>query len=93
MCSIAFNWLVDEQGIDLSVEGHSYYEHIGADVAIISTLLKFLPLSQRQTPATVTKVVTGMVSEVIGIEYTGDGEVIGPVIFVSGGFANGRGTG
>ncbi|KAJ4356043.1 uncharacterized protein N0V89_004070 [Didymosphaeria variabile] len=98
----AVEWLVQEKGIDLSkvsiMGGHTFPRtHRGADqtppgFAIITTLLKSLkesPLFRLQTSCTVTKVLQ-CGHRVTGVEYTGeDGspqELLGPVIFASGGF-------
>ncbi|PGH23944.1 hypothetical protein AJ80_02006 [Polytolypa hystricis UAMH7299] len=82
----AVNWLVDENGIDLSrvvqLGGHSRPRtHRGAGekppgVAIVSTLLGLLeknPLFKLQTDATVTKVLRED-EEVLGVEYTCEGD-------------------
>ncbi|KAL1605425.1 hypothetical protein SLS60_004975 [Paraconiothyrium brasiliense] len=98
----AIEWLVQEKGIDLSkvsiMGGHTFPRtHRGAGqtppgFAITSTLLKSLkesPLFRLQTSCTVTKVLQSG-HRVTGVEYIGeDGssqELLGPVIFASGGF-------
>ncbi|KAF2123944.1 Flavocytochrome c [Dothidotthia symphoricarpi CBS 119687] len=98
----AVEWLVKEKGVDLSrvaqLGGHSYPRtHRGAGqappgFAIVSTLLKGLkesPLFHLQTSCTVTKVLQTE-KRVTGVQYTcEDGkkeEILGPVIFASGGF-------
>lgn len=98
----AIAWLVDEKGIDLSkvaqLGGHSLPRtHRGTGpippgAAIVTTLLKSLqtsPLFQLHASSTVTRVLKAD-EEVVGVEYTQEGEtkqIHGPVIFASGGFA------
>ncbi|KAJ4378030.1 hypothetical protein N0V83_000860 [Neocucurbitaria cava] len=98
----AVEWLVQEQGVDLSrvaqLGGHSYARtHRGAGqtppgFAIVSALLKQLkesPLFDLRTSCTVTDVLRDG-NQVSGVAYTSeDGqkeELHGPVVFASGGF-------
>ncbi|KAJ9605884.1 hypothetical protein H2200_009733 [Cladophialophora chaetospira] len=100
--SEAINWLVDEQGIDLTrvaqLGGHSHARtHRGAGLtppgaSIVLKLLKQLqasPLVTLETDTTVTKILkTNAV--VVGVEVSHAGEtrkIEGPVIFTAGGFA------
>lgn len=98
----AIDWLVD-QGVDLTkvaqLGGHSVARtHRGAGptppgASIMTTLLKTLnesPLFHLQTSCAVTKVLKAD-ARVTGVKYTcengEEGELHGPVIFASGGFA------
>lgn len=97
----AVYWLHDEKGIDLSVVaqlgGHTVprthrpaKSTVGA--SIVMTLLNALkenPLFQLETEARVTRVLKEG-ERVTGVEYTRDGEtreLLGPVVFATGGFA------
>jgi len=98
----AIDWLVDQKGIDLGhvaqLGGHSRARtHRGVGptppgFAIVDTLLKALkasPLFHLETACLVTKVLCAG-EEVVGVEYTSQGEakvLYGPVVFASGGFA------
>jgi len=101
--SDAISWLVDDKGIDLSkvaqLGGHSRPRtHRGSGqtppgASIVMTLLNALktsPLFQLRTSCLVTKVLKSG-DEVTGVEYTCErgeaGELHGPVVFASGGFA------
>ncbi|KAI9737680.1 MAG: hypothetical protein M1818_005684 [Claussenomyces sp. TS43310] len=98
----AVYWLVDDKGVDLSrvaqLGAHSVPRtHRGSGqtppgAAIITTLMNSLksnPLFRVDTGCLVTKVLQSE-NEVVGVEYTSEGETKadqGPVIFASGGFA------
>ncbi|PYI00070.1 Flavocytochrome c [Aspergillus ellipticus CBS 707.79] len=101
----AVYWLTDECGVDLSkvamLGGHSVARtHRGAGKKtpgydIVSTLLGRLdkePLVKVQTESRVTRLLKeGEGGEVVGVEYTGQGNVTetvyGPVVVATGGFA------
>ncbi|PWY88264.1 FAD dependent oxidoreductase [Aspergillus heteromorphus CBS 117.55] len=101
----AVYWLADECGVDLSkvamLGGHSVARtHRGAGKKtpgydIVSTLLGKLdkePLVRMETERRVTRLVRGEEGgEVVGVEYTGEGNVTetvyGPVVMATGGFA------
>ncbi|KAF2657702.1 Flavocytochrome c [Lophiostoma macrostomum CBS 122681] len=99
----AIEWLVESKGIDLSkvaqLGGHTYPRtHRGAGpvppgasivTALLNSLKKF-NIFQLRTAVTVTKILQKD-SRVVGVEYRCEngehGELHGPVIFASGGFA------
>ncbi|KAF2446946.1 succinate dehydrogenase/fumarate reductase flavo protein, partial [Karstenula rhodostoma CBS 690.94] len=98
----AIEWLVQEKGVNLSkvsiLGGHTFPRtHRGAGqtppgFAITSALLNSLkasPLFHLQTSCTVTKVLQSE-HRITGVEYTSEDEspqeLLGPVIFASGGF-------
>ncbi|KAH7119718.1 FAD binding domain-containing protein [Dendryphion nanum] len=98
----AVQWLVEEKGVDLSrvaqLGGHSAPRtHRGAGqtppgFSIVSTLMKSLkesPLFQLQTSCAVTRLLQSG-NHVTGVKYAcEDGEekeLVGPVIFATGGF-------
>ncbi|KZV59925.1 Flavocytochrome c [Peniophora sp. CONT] len=97
----AVYWLNDEKGIDLSVVaqlgGHTVprthrpaKSTVGASIVItLLNQLKESSLFQLETEARVTRVLKAG-ERVTGVEYTCEGEtkeLLGPVVFATGGFA------